>query len=512
MRDPRVAILVDHPQRDLGGATLLALALCARGATTHLVPANLAPRELWALAPDLVLLNYLRRSNEALGASLAAAGVRLGLLDTEGGVWASFESYRELLWRDAALRARTAVACLWGPRMAHDVTSAGVLPAACVHVTGCPRFDLHHPDWRTGPQVPAAAPRILVNTNFSTVNPRFTTVERKIATSRENFGWSMAEIARVLDTERAAIDATVELCRRLAHDFPDAGVLLRPHPFEDERPYREALADVPAATVDGSGPVDARIAAAAVVIQRSCTTAVEAGLVGRPTLSPRWIPAPFEIAMAESVSVPCEDYQAMRAHVAAVLAGRHVTPPAVDAALAAVTRDYFHVLDGDAHARAADAVIAALDGERTVRAGACADSLYHGAPGLRVTSPAARAGMWTRRLLRLAPDRSLRRPWAERDAPWVRTAKYFGPAEVGAIAGRLLAAPRARSRQLGRVDVALARERGECAHGFHGHAVTIAPASRPVAARAPAPHGGVEPLAAPAADRREARATREAAR
>ncbi|MGZ8378124.1 MAG: surface carbohydrate biosynthesis protein, partial [Gemmatirosa sp.] len=63
MEDPRIALVVDHPQRDLGGIVLTALALCARGATCHLVPANIAPREIWALAPDLVVLNYFRRSN-----------------------------------------------------------------------------------------------------------------------------------------------------------------------------------------------------------------------------------------------------------------------------------------------------------------------------------------------------------------------------------------------------------------------------------------------------------------
>ena len=61
---PRIAIVVDHPERDLAGLVLTALDLTQRGIVCHLVPLNLQEREIWALAPDFVLFNYLRRSNE----------------------------------------------------------------------------------------------------------------------------------------------------------------------------------------------------------------------------------------------------------------------------------------------------------------------------------------------------------------------------------------------------------------------------------------------------------------
>jgi hypothetical protein len=63
---PRVALVVDHPQRDLGGLVLIALELCRRGVHVHLVPLNLQEQELWALTPDLVVLNYVRPGNDRL--------------------------------------------------------------------------------------------------------------------------------------------------------------------------------------------------------------------------------------------------------------------------------------------------------------------------------------------------------------------------------------------------------------------------------------------------------------
>ena len=97
-----------HPQRDLPGLVLTAFALCQRGIVCHLVPLNLQDRELPALAPDLVLLNYLRPGNEAVTRALLAAGVRIGLLDTEGAVWSECGAYTELLWPDTASCARCA--------------------------------------------------------------------------------------------------------------------------------------------------------------------------------------------------------------------------------------------------------------------------------------------------------------------------------------------------------------------------------------------------------------------
>src|SRR5262245_61391564 len=97
MHTPHIALIVDHPQRDLAGLVLTAFDLCQRGAICHLVPLNLQRTEIWALAPDFVLLNYLRRSNEQFARQLVKSRIRFGLLDTEGGVWATADEYLELL-------------------------------------------------------------------------------------------------------------------------------------------------------------------------------------------------------------------------------------------------------------------------------------------------------------------------------------------------------------------------------------------------------------------------------
>ena len=112
----RVAIVVDHPMRDLAGLVLVASELCGRGVVCHLVPLNRQDAEIWALRPDFVLLNFLRRgANEDFARRLHRAGIPFGLLDTEGGVWPSEASYAEILWEDRELLRAARCACMWGP-------------------------------------------------------------------------------------------------------------------------------------------------------------------------------------------------------------------------------------------------------------------------------------------------------------------------------------------------------------------------------------------------------------
>ena len=62
---PRICLVVDHPDRDLDGLVLLATRLAGLGAEAFLVPLYHL-YEIPFLAPDFVVLNYLRPSNRWL--------------------------------------------------------------------------------------------------------------------------------------------------------------------------------------------------------------------------------------------------------------------------------------------------------------------------------------------------------------------------------------------------------------------------------------------------------------
>jgi surface carbohydrate biosynthesis protein len=477
-RGPTIALLVDHPERDLPGLVLTAVELCRRGATCHLVPANLAWKEIWALVPDFTLFNYFRRSNEPLGRSLAEAGLAFGVLDTEGGVWSDFGAYTELLWSDESLRRQAACFCAWGHRMADHLIEERWFSPDQVVVTGCPRFDFYHPEWRPvvdvyGFERDGAAPQVLLNTNFSTRNPRFATVEQKIETSMRNFGWTLERIRALLDTEEQAIEAFIQLARRLARERPDCRVLVRPHPFEDPTWYKRALSDQSNITVDNDGPVQPVLFASAAVVQRSCTTGIEAGLAGRPTFSPQWVEAPWLMPTAEAVSVPCATYEEVAEGIGAVLDRRFVPEPSVTAAIQEVVNDWFCSADGGSHGRVAEAVLKSVPSRSPTTGARAARHLYLAdAAGVPLTGASAIGGR-LRLAARLSPDFSFRAMGNRPALSWTRTPKYFDVARVQALADRVVAVDQQRAGGMPAVRAEAARDGMDNRYGLHMHAVTL---------------------------------------
>src|SRR5919109_2119886 len=239
----RIALVVDHPRRDLAGIVLTAFELCQQGLICHLVPLNLQHREIWSLAPDLVVLNYLRRSNEEFGRQLVQAGIAVAALDTEGGVWPDVGTYAELLWQDQELRRQVRLACMWGPHLAEALVDRGILSWSQIAVTGCPRFDLYHSRWQgaTGGMGVERASRILINTNFSVSNPRFSSPEQNARQLQTRLGWSRERWKQYVDAERCAIEMVIALASDLHRDYPGVQIVLRPHPFEDVDRYRVPL-------------------------------------------------------------------------------------------------------------------------------------------------------------------------------------------------------------------------------------------------------------------------------
>ncbi|HEY8258069.1 MAG TPA: surface carbohydrate biosynthesis protein [Gemmatimonadales bacterium] len=470
---PRVAFVVDHPQRDLAGVVLTAFEMCQRGATCHLVPLNVQHREIWSLAPQMVVLNYLRRNNERFGKQLMEAGISLAAMDTEGGVWPDVEHYAEILWQDAEVRRRVQLACMWGPHLADAMVERGTLARSQVAVTGCPRFDLYHPLWNgvTESTRDRQVPRVLINTNFSISNPRFATPEENARHLQEHLGWPGERLKDYVEAEEQAISLVIALARDLHRDYPSIEIVLRPHPFENLERYRVPLGDAPRIRIENATPVQGEIAAASVVIQRSCSTAIESGLAGVPTLSPQWVPAPWLMPTAESVSDSCASYQDLRERLDAVFHGSYRSPDVIQTAIGEVVREWFYRNDGLAHDRVSKALLQSLNGNGHVDRRRCLRHLcgLDGSSGFG----AGRLGGELRYALGLSPDWSFMQFRRMPNTEWTRTGKYFGVPEVEELVGSIQRARATRGEDTRPVHVRAARQTGEYLRPHEGHSVTL---------------------------------------
>ena len=81
----KVGIIVDNPQRDLAGCTILAKELKKYNYRPILIPSNLRFYEIGKIKPNYVLFPNLRWPNVQLAKFLKKNGVKIGIIDSEGG-------------------------------------------------------------------------------------------------------------------------------------------------------------------------------------------------------------------------------------------------------------------------------------------------------------------------------------------------------------------------------------------------------------------------------------------
>jgi surface carbohydrate biosynthesis protein len=473
---PRVAMIVDHPQRDLPGLVLTAMDLASRGVVCHLVPLNLQEREVWALAPDFVLFNYLRRSNERFARNLDAAGIGFGALDTEGAIWPDPDEYAGLLWHDRALLRKARCVCMWGDRLAAHVIERRLFAPEQITVTGCPRFDLYAATWKhviagVASDDRVAARTVLINTNFSVSNPLFTTADKCVAMHRSVLGYADVTMEEVVAAEAAAIAEIVRIAQALADEFPAADVVIRPHPFENPGPYEHAASGRANLHVNQAQSIQAAIFGACAVIQRSCTTALEACLAGVPAISPQWIRPPFLMPEAEAASVPCESFDDLRRLIGRILEGSYRTPDDARRRSAEVVRECFFAADGLAHRRVGDAVYRALRPAARIDRRRCRLALYGLEP--RTDAGLPRAARCVRHRLGLSPEWSFSRLRSVPATAWLNSTKHFDAASVRHIVDGARRRFDAARRESGEVVVLPARATSSSRGNDARYGVTI---------------------------------------
>lgn len=361
---------------------LTAQALCRRGATCYLVPQVNGFAEIWALAPDFVLVPAFRSYYASRVRRYTEVGIQYGLLDTEQSVYRNAEEYRMSMWDEPELFRAARCACMWGPAIARHVIERGVFTEEQIAVTGCPRFDYYSGPLakvygeKVGPSLPGSPPYILINTNFTIGNYSDNSLDRMVHNMSTNYGWPREMILEWHRVQREAIASFVELAKNLAKDFPELVIVIRPHPQENEEPYREGTAGFPNIQVRKEGSVTPWVQRALAVVQRSCSTAVEAVMAGVPALSPKWIPTTHEYPLPEAMSVALDSYEDFRQAVCEIVAGRFRPERETRARIEELTAEWLHASDGLAHERVADAVFKSLAPIGGVDVKACRRLLY----------------------------------------------------------------------------------------------------------------------------------------
>ena len=362
----RIGLVVDHPKRDLSGLVKVAYELARRGVDSILLPQYEQGIEAPLVRLDAILLNNARPQYKSLIAGYRAAGTAVFVLDTEGGVLSESETEYNSpiamadLFRASGFHRAVTGYFFWGENVCQAYRERSGLPAEAMEVTGCPRYDVCHPDWHGMLDYPREG-HVLINTNFSAANPLLLSARGGDRKALSNLGVSDVAIER----ERRAVEGVSERLMaelmRIIKARPRTTFVLRPHPFEDPTSYRARFQNQENLVVDGTGEVFSVIRDAKALLHVNCSTSVEANCLRTLPISLEYLnddllrtlnPLPSRIS--HSATSPSK----LDSILANLDQGAAAFP--FDETYDRYIRPWFHVNDGQAAARVVEALLKRL--------------------------------------------------------------------------------------------------------------------------------------------------------
>ncbi len=353
MIQSRVCLIVDNPLRDLDGLTLVAWQLAQQNCEVWLVPMYEQAFDVRAVDADFVLVNYARFNNRSHLCLYLQEGIRVGVLDTEGVGGKNADEFAKLVGSDIGA-GLVDLYCVWGPSQGDALVAQQVVSLDTLRVTGCPRYDFCAPPWRdTLPKPATGEGFVLVNTNFPTVNPRFSAGSGDEVRTMASAGFEPAFAAAYIRDARIAQAGIIALLGDLVDQFPSVHFILRPHPFESAAPY-QALMHKVNFEVRQEGTSIEWLNACKVLLHLNCSTAVEAAMLGKTAISPRWLDTPtLHIEGPHSVSLHASSPADILAQLATCI---ETTKPLVHESI----EPCYYRIDGRSSIRVANAILETL--------------------------------------------------------------------------------------------------------------------------------------------------------
>ena len=180
----------------------------------------------------------------------------------------------------------------WGADDADTFRKYPGYHGAEIHITGNPRGDLMRPELREFYRTDVEAIRkrfgdfVLVNTNFAEVNHFYPNLnEFKKAMAKEGTdAASRFDIGKV-QHKLALFNHFREMLPLLCKSVGNSNVVVRPHPTESHLIWNDMAARYDNLHVANDGNIIPWLMAAQALVANSCTTQVEAAVLGAPTVN-----------------------------------------------------------------------------------------------------------------------------------------------------------------------------------------------------------------------------------
>ena len=287
---------IDIKTRELDAMILLGCVLAERGANVFIGEKTIFQLHTFRIPRGTYLWKTVTVKSRKRYNRFHALGFSIAAIDEEGLVIYSREIYKTRRLDPEAVHLPDKLFA-WGEENAsilRDMLDEDEYSK--IIITGNPRFDLLRDPLRNFYASKAEKIRkkygryILFNSNFHWVNTIIRSITR--LPHPDDVASGKFPMPKFYNPELARF--RIKLFReylatlpKLARAFPDIHFVLRPHPAENEKAWKDAVKGIKNCTVVREGEVAPWILGSIAVLHHSCTTAVEAFVMGKPAISYR---------------------------------------------------------------------------------------------------------------------------------------------------------------------------------------------------------------------------------
>lgn len=355
-------ISIDNPLRDLPSNVFLASKLVDDEFDCYLCPMNFLEEEVYAINPDYILLNYLRINNGSMVTRLKKAGYQLGVLDTEGGVFAKIghktadNSFFSTIVKEQETRFSIDSYFVWGRKLYQMLLEKKLYKNLIL--SGAPKTDLYF-GYKNGKvnklstQISnryGGKPIILINSSFPLVIPKYQSAEKEKAQLVNMFQFEPDYVESLFQNLQVVLSDFIELANKLGEKFPEAQIIYRPHPFEDESFYQDKFKS-PNIEMVKEHAVDAWLLASTCLIHFECSTAIESVLLNRPAFALEKHKSIREVQEVQAITHYCGNEQDLFVQIEACLQQAYKAPVELQSQIQSVISSIFFQVDGKASER-----------------------------------------------------------------------------------------------------------------------------------------------------------------
>ena len=294
----RIGFTVDNPKRDLKGLIITSKHLIENGHDVVLFPMKYVSIDSVLSQLEIMIFNYIRPNNINLIKKLSSLGVKIYILDTEGGVisesgldspnnWAkSFKNLEYYKYVDGYF--------FWGERLFNAFKKHSGLEEEKLYLTGCPRYDQCHERWFSI-QEPRHIDHVLINTNFSSINPKFSKSIEEEKLVMIDTGWEQAYVNNLFNDMSKTLVKFINEIKKIANTIPNQKFVVRPHPFENKKKYVDAFSNFKNIIIDDGGDIFDALLGAKCILHLNCGTSIDSYLSRVPPISIEYLNTSFLI-------------------------------------------------------------------------------------------------------------------------------------------------------------------------------------------------------------------------